>query len=117
MNNLKETRKSKYSKVVYVAGRFQNVQKNKDYIELCCRRFREDYPNYLFINGVSEFAHFYDCTSQEEGLSMCIELLLGMADELWVVGDYGDSVGTWVEIMVAKEYGIPVLFDKDTDFS
>ena len=104
---------NRYTKTIYVAGKFQGVQKNKDYIELCCRRFREDYPTYLFINGVSEFSHYYDCTGIEEGLDMCLTLMTKMADEVWVVGDYDDSVGTWVEIMTAKHCGIPVIFGKD----
>ena len=48
---------------------------------------------------------------------MCLELILRTADEVWVVGDYDDSIGTWVEIMVSKEYGIPVIIGKDTDYS
>lgn len=109
----KMNRKSKFSKVIYVAGKFQNNPANKSYIEMMCRRFHEDYSNYLFINGVSEFSHFYEYTTYEEGMDMCIELMLRSADEVWVVGNYEDSIGTWVAIMIAKEYNIPVVYGKD----
>lgn len=96
-----------YDKIIYVAGKFQNDKKNKEYIEKCCRDFAKEYPNYLFINGVSQFSHFYDSTSQKRGLEMCL-CLMQKCDEVWTVGEYEDSVGTYSEVMVAETLKICV---------
>lgn len=103
-----------YSKIIYVAGKFQNQPENKIYIEQCCRRFSKEYPKYLFINGVSQFSHYYDCTTQSEGIDMCLKLM-ERCDEVWTVGEYENSVGTYCEIKVAQALGIEVKEHMDKD--
>ena len=106
--------KRHYDKVIYVAGKFQNNPTNKKYIEACCKQFFEKYPNYLFINGVSQFGYMYEYTTQKTGIQMCLELMK-MCDEVWTIGQYENSIGTYSEIMVAENLGIPVYEHKDRE--
>jgi len=103
-----------FTKVVYVAGRYQGCSANKNYIETYCKQFTKEYPDVLFINGVSALSFYYDCTSQLQGIAMCLELMKRCADEVWVLGDDNNvSVGTNVEIFTAYENNIPI-FSYDT---
>ena len=108
-------KKDYYTKMIYVAGAYGGSDANKNYIEHCCRRLSEDYPSYCFINGVSEFAHWYGKSkSIVDDLKRCVALLK-KCDEVWVMtqSDWESSQGTMVEIFVANENGIPVVYDKD----
>jgi len=89
-------------KKVYVAGTFQNKPENKEYIEKWCLKLTRLFPEYLFINGVSAFSYYYNDTDMQQGLDMCVELVK-TCDSLVTVNDYTNSIGTWVEIYVAKE--------------
>jgi hypothetical protein len=108
-------KKDYYTKMIYVAGAYGGSDTNKNYIEHCCRKLSEDYPSYCFINGVSEFAHWYGKSqSIVDDLKRCVALLK-KCDEVWVMtqSDWQSSQGTMVEIFVANESGIPVVYDKD----
>lgn len=108
-----------YNKMIYVAGAYGGSETNKNYIEMCCRRFSEDYPTYCFINGVSEFSHWYNkSNSIVNDLKRCV-FLLKKCDEMWVLSgtDWESSQGTMVEIFVAMENDIPVVYDKDKQLS
>lgn len=125
-NNMQETikpdeletitpKKDYYTKMIYVAGAYGGSDTNKNYIEHCCRKLSEDYPSYCFINGVSEFAHWYGKSqSIVDDLKRCVALLK-KCDQVWVMtqSDWQSSQGTMVEIFVANESGIPVIYDKD----
>lgn len=111
--------KDYFNKMIYVAGAYGGSDANKNYIELCCRKFSEEYPTYCFINGVSEFAHWYGKSNTVvEDLKRCVALLK-KCDEVWVVTqtDWQSSQGTMVEIFVANENGIPVVYSKDKNLS
>jgi len=110
-----EKSKDYFNKMIYVAGAYGGSDTNKNYIEHCCRKLSEDYPSYCFINGVSEFAHWYGkSNSIVDDLKRCVALLK-KCDEVWVMtqSDWQSSQGTMVEIFVANESGIPVVYDKD----
>ena len=114
-----EKGKNYFNKMIYVAGAYGGSESNKEYIELCCRKFSNDYPSYCFINGVSEFAHWYGKSSSiVQDLKRCVALLK-KCDEVWVLSqsDWKESQGTMVEIFVAMENGIPVVYDKDKNIS
>ncbi len=107
--------KGYYSKVIYIAGAYGGSESNKEYIEMWCRKLSEDYPTYCFINGVSEFSHWLGKScSVIEDLKRCVTLLK-KCDEVWVLTgtDWDSSQGTMVEIFVAMENGIPVVYGKD----
>lgn len=48
----------------------------------------------------------YDVTEYQEGLNMCL-WLLDKCDEMWVFGEYEDSVGCMSEIAYCQNYLIP----------
>ena len=104
-----------YTKTIYVAGKYQNDKKNKEYIEDCCRMFSKEYPTCLFINGVSQFGYMYNEVPTLKGIEMCIEFMRKACDEVWTVGEYTDSVGTNCEILVAKALNIPVKEKMDKE--
>ena len=103
-----------YDKMIYVAGAYGGSESNKDYIEKCCRKFSKEFPAFCFVNGVSQFSHWYGKSdSIVEDLKRCVALLK-KCDEVWVVGDdWKFSQGTMVEVFVAMENGISVRFDKE----
>lgn len=100
-----------YEKMIYVAGAYGGSETNKDYIEKCCRRYTKTHPNFCFINGVSQFSHWYGkSNSIVDDLKRCVALLK-KCDEVWVIGnDWQYSQGTMVEIFVAMENNIPVRY-------
>lgn len=103
-----------FKKIIYVAGKFQNLPENKKSIESACKWLYKKYNGeVLFINGVSAFAHYYDCTTQRQGHRMC-RFLLECCDAVITMGDYENSVGTYVEMMIAEMHGMPI-FEKFDD--
>ena len=104
-----------YNKIIYVAGKYQNDKKNKEYLEDCCRLFGKEYPTYLFVNGVSQFGYLYNDVPMLKGIEMCIEFMKNICDEVWTVGDYSSSIGTNCEILVAKSLDIPVKEHMDKE--
>jgi hypothetical protein len=108
-----------YTKMIYIAGAYGGSESAKEYLEMCCRKLSKDYPSYCFVNGVSEFSHWYGKSdSVLEDLKRCVALLK-KCDEVWVMtqSDWDESQGTMVEIFVAMENSIPVKFDKDKNLS
>ena len=103
-----------FKKKVYVAGIFQNKSENKKYIEEWCLKISKWFPDYLFINGVSTFSYYYDFTDMKLGLKMCLELLK-TCDAIVTVSDYTNSIGTWVELMLAEELGLHSFEHIDTE--
>lgn len=108
-----------YDKMIYVAGAYGGSESNKEYLELCCRNLSARFPTFCFINGVSQFSHWYGKSeSVVDDLKRCVALMK-KCDEVWVMGgtDWESSQGTMVEIFVAMENGIPVVYDMDKQIS
>lgn len=103
-----------FKKKVYVAGIFQNKPENKNYIEEWCLKLSKWFPDYLFLNGVSAFSYYYDVTDMKLGLKMCLELLK-TCDAIVTVSNYTNSIGTWVELMLAEELGLHSFEHIDTE--
>lgn len=103
-----------YDKMIYVAGAYGGSESNKDYIEKCCRKFSKEFPEFCFVNGVSQFSHWYGKSdSVVDDLKRCIALMK-KCNEVWVVGgSWQGSQGTMVEIFIAMENNMPVIYDKD----
>jgi hypothetical protein len=97
-------------KKVWVAGVYQGKEENKLYIEAWCRKLTKLFPDILFINGVSSLSFYYDlCDDSNVYLDMhfsldrCVELMK-TCDAIVTVSDYSNSIGTWIELFVAKEH-------------
>ena len=104
-----------YKKVIYVAGKFQNKPENKRSIENACLwLYKKYHGEVLFVNGVSAFSYYYDCTNQREGHRMC-RFILECCDAVITVGDYDNSVGTYVELMIAEMHGMPIFEKLDSE--
>lgn len=99
--------KNKKPKIIYVAGKFQNQPENQKYIENRIKLFIREYPDCIFINGVSSFGYLYSDVDYNTGLDYCL-WLLKQADEMWVVGNTKDSIGVKTEIEFAEKHGISI---------
>ena len=64
-----------FKKIVYVAGEYGGKEKNKKLMEDSCKLLSLNYPNYLFINGISQFCYFNE-DDYHTGLSKCLTLML-----------------------------------------
>lgn len=95
-----------YKNIVYVSHPYGGNKENRDKVENLIRQLQTDYPTYLFISPISAFSFLYDVTEYQEGLNMCL-WLLDKCDEMWVFGEYEDSVGCMSEIAYCQNYLIP----------
>ena len=98
-----------FKKIVYVAGEYGGKEKNKKLMEDSCKLLSLNYPNYLFINGISQFCYFNE-DDYHTGLSKCLTLMLKSADEVWMLPNYTNSKGSMVELFMAESKSIPVRF-------
>ncbi len=96
-------------KKVWVAGVYQGKEENKLYIEAWCRKLTKLFPDILFINGVSSLSFYYNLYDKLDAyedmhfsLDRCVELMK-TCDAVVTVSDYSNSIGTWIELFVAKE--------------
>ena len=96
-------------KKVWVAGVYQGKEENKIYIESWCRKLTKLFPDILFINGVSSLSFYYNLYDDSNvyldmhfSLDRCVELMK-TCDAVVTVSDYSNSIGTWIELFVAKE--------------
>ena len=95
-----------YRNVVYVSHPYGGDKENRDKVASLIRKLQTEYPTYLFISPISAFSFLYDVTEYQEGLNMCL-WLLDKCDEMWVFGEYEDSVGCMSEIAYCQNYLIP----------
>lgn len=94
-----------FEKVVYISHPQQNKEENKKDIEEIIIKLTQKYDKYLFLSPVHAFGFLYDIVDYYQGLNMCISLL-NISDEMWVYGDYQNSIGCNFEIQYCKEHGI-----------
>lgn len=95
-----------YKNVVYVSHPYGGDKENRDKVENLIQQLQQMFPTYLFISPISAFSFLYDVTEYQEGLNMCL-WLLDKCDEMWVFGEYEDSVGCMSEIAYCQNYLIP----------
>ena len=95
-----------YKNIVYVSHPYGNDEKNQLLVGELIKKLVEEYPDYLFVSPVHSFSFLYSCTTYQKGLDMCL-WLLHQCDEVWVFGDYQDSVGCMAEIAYCKNHSIP----------
>lgn len=104
-----------YKKVVYVAHPYSGTEYNKNRVEKIVSKLVKDFPEYLFVNGITSFGFLYDKTEYEYGLNMTL-WLLGCCDEAWFFGDWSRSKGCVEEERFCKENGIKCrYFSKRSD--
>lgn len=95
-----------YKTTVYVSHPSKNLPENTDRIAEIIKKLHSLYPDVLFVSPVHSFGFMYDEVSYNDGLDMCL-WLLNKTDEMWVFGDWHNSVGCCCEVAYCQNNGIP----------
>lgn len=95
-----------YENVVYISHPYHGNESNKDKIESIVKRLQANHPNWLIVSPVHAFSVFYKDIEYNKGLNMCL-WLLEKCDEMYVYGDWRNSIGCNAEIEYCKERLIP----------
>lgn len=98
--------KINYDNIVYVSHPYSGNDNNADIVTDLIRALQDEFPTYLFLSPIHAFSHLYDYVSYQDGLNMCL-WLLDNADEMWVFGNYENSVGCMAEIAYCQNHLIP----------
>ena len=75
-------------------------------VEDLIKKLVNEYPDYLFVSPIHSFSFLYNSVDYTTGLNMCL-WLLKQCDEMWVFGDYQESVGCMSEIAYCQNHSIP----------
>lgn len=94
-----------YEKVVYISHPYGGYKRNEHKVQKIINKLQVKYPKYLFLSPIHAFSYAYTKTDYEQGLNMCL-WLLNRADEMWVYGDWENSVGCCAEIDFCKTNSI-----------
>ena len=94
-----------YDKVIYISHPYGGKSKNEKKVGKLINSLQKQYPNYLFISPIHAFSYAYHKVEYQKGLNMCL-WLLNRADEMWVYGDWENSVGCCAEIDFCKTNNI-----------
>lgn len=101
-----------YSRIVYISHPYGGKRENRRTVADLFRKLQERHPDILFLSSIHAFAPIYQTVSYEDGLNRCL-WLLDQCTEMWVFGDYKNSVGCKAEIEYCRENYIPFLvFDE-----
>lgn len=101
-----------YSHIVYISHPYGGKRENRRAVANLFRKLQEKYPNTLFLSPIHAFAPIYHTVPYEDGLNRCL-WLLDQCTEMWVFGDYKNSVGCKAEIEYCRENYIPFqVFDE-----
>ncbi len=95
-----------YSHIVYISHPYGGKCENRHAVADLFRKLQEKYPNTLFLSPIHAFAPIYHTVSYEDGLNRCL-WLLDQCTEMWVFGDYKNSVGCKAEIEYCRKNYIP----------
>lgn len=102
-----ETQSHGIQKVIYISHPYQGNEHNKSEIQKIITDLVKKFPGYLFLSPVHAFGFLYNEIPYSTGLAHCI-WLLDKADEMWVFGDYQNSIGCKVEIRYCEKNNIPL---------
>lgn len=95
-----------YSNIIYISHPYGGNERNQKIVSNLIMKLYQIYPQYLFISPIHAFSHMYDYVEYQTGLDMCL-WLLDKCDEMWVFGNYQNSVGCKREIEYATNHLIP----------
>ena len=85
---------------------YDNMQK----VDNICRRIADEHPDLLLLSPIHAFAFLNVFADDEKALEMD-RVLLELADELWVFGEWQTSEGCQMEIKWARELVIPIIYE------
>ena len=95
-----------YKKVIYISHPYGGEDKNIKDVCGVIKSLVKEYPDYLFLSPIHCFGFLYDTVSYEKGIEYCL-WLLDKCNEMWVFGDYKNSIGCMKEIEYCEECNIP----------
>lgn len=98
-------------KLVYIAHPFTSygsTEENRRLVDDICKQIVADHPDVVPVSPVNAFAFLDPTGDQTATLNMCRELL-GKCDEIWMYGEWWNSVGCLDERMFALGNGIKVV--------
>lgn len=94
------------NKIIYISHPYSGLEENKNKVSSIVLSLMNKYPNYLFISPIHAFGFAYNDLSYEKGLDYCLKTLK-LSDEMWVFGDYENSIGCNKEIEYCRNNNIP----------
>lgn len=99
-------------KAVYIAhplrgksGSPEEIRANLERIDEIVKNLAAIYPDVLLLSPIHAFGYYDPQGDQKQVLAQCAALL-GLADELWVFGDWESSQGCRMEMRLAEKCGI-----------
>ena len=93
--------------LIYIAHPFGGKDENFILAKKYIMALQECHRGKAFISPVIAYGHCYHAHSYERGINMCLDLL-AKCDELWILGDDGESKGVKIEREWAKEHGMVI---------
>lgn len=99
----------KRRKIIYVAHPLRgNVEENVKKATLICKELAQ-YGAVIPFSPLHAF-NFMDVSGDQDLVMRYCLTLLSKVDELWVYGNWKESIGCRMEIAFAEGQGIPILF-------
>ncbi len=103
-------------RAVYIAhplrgktGSDEEIRRNRDAVDRICRNLRERYPGMLLISPLHAFSFCSAQGCQEWVMRQCRALIAQCVDEVWLFGDWRESVGCVEEVEWARKINVPVV--------
>lgn len=98
--------KQESDKVIYISHPFNNDDKNIDKVKEIILSLAEKMPHHTFISPLTMFGFLKNTITYEESIKKCFDVLK-TCDEMWVFGNYKQSVGCQKEIEFCEQHNIP----------
>ena len=93
----------------------EKCRENMELVSNLCRSIA-DRDDVIPISPLHTFCYLDAIKfDQSKALKLCFSLMDG-CDEVWMFGDYSNSIGCKAEIAHAAEKNIPVRYFEDSDF-
>ncbi len=89
-------------------GSPEEIRSNLERIDEIVKNLAAIYPDVLLLSPLHAFSFYDPRGPQEQVLGQCVAML-ERADELWVFGEWWNSLGCLLEIDVARRSGKPVV--------
>lgn len=99
-------------KLIYVAHPYGGKKDNEVAADVITRMLQKRFPEHCFVSPIHAIREAYDENTTEEeyfnGMSHCITLL-SRCDAMVVTGEWMQSRGCQIEVLIARSKEIPVI--------
>lgn len=100
--------------MIYVSHPYGGKEENMRKVEGIVKSLSNLNINTTFVSPIHTFGFMYNDVSYERGIGMCINLL-SHCNEMYVFGDYENSIGCCAEIEFCKSRRIPYFIMNEVD--